>query len=796
MKKFLLGFVLLLSTCPLFGQATNGFHRTAVALARAFQGVTAQVVPNAKVTVTSTATGLAATIYSDPALSSQITPSVVTADNSGNYGYYIPLSYCVTETITSPGQGTQVITNICNNSVLGSGLPTTGGTMTGPIGFNSTAQSGTVDNLINGYPIAPISISDRIQCDLYPGSDLGAKITACEAASSAGDILLIDTTATGSIKTPVVFSSTKPQQKIFWYGSNDIVLGDSATITVGGSQDEVDWGYLHLQVGNAGGVIIGSAGSPVYRYVIRNFYLLPVVGKTPAFAFNLINAQEGRWIKGHIESFSTTNTAAIYDDPSGMSITEEFENVEFTGNYYNVWFPRGSQDVNAWNFKDCLLNSPASGGASVMIDIGYGSYSVNGISFTDKTHFELAGTNSVGVRIASGVVSGVSFKDTYVELLGTGEHVVEAQELASGTPNLLLLKGLIWNGGSIYSAGSTPFLFDSSVAGGEQDISLTLGTVIENSATGQYVVSAVGAGTTVTTNITGPAIWGFDFTSTSAATTASSGAHFTDTATFQGVQTTRDNDGLKNQVQPLGSATAGNYVQYIDLDGVQHLAAPAIPNLGTTIYFLYGLATPDWRCSATGWYAAPTYNSGTGVVTFPNGVSSNAGSITCTDFYGIVTTQSYPTTGGGAAPQTVNRATQFANVGGNYVQLNASGVLIGTGGVSIPSGSSTNCFHTDGSNGACSVGVADIQITVGTTLVGANACSSYATATMTGLATTNAVNISPSADYSAVTGWSAAGSTLYFNTYSTANTLHWQVCNNSGASITPSGSTVWNVSAQ
>lgn len=117
MKRFLLGLVLLLSTtCPLFGQATNGFRRSAVALARASSGVTAQIVPNAKVTVTSTATGLAATIYSDPNLSSQITPSVVTADNSGNYGYYIPLGYMVTETITSPGQGTQIIPNIGNNN--------------------------------------------------------------------------------------------------------------------------------------------------------------------------------------------------------------------------------------------------------------------------------------------------------------------------------------------------------------------------------------------------------------------------------------------------------------------------------------------------------------------------------------------------------------------------------------------------------------------------------------------------------------------------------------------------------
>ena len=116
MKKFVLGFLILIATtCPLFGQSTIGFHRVAVALSRAQSGLNAQIVPNATVTVTQTSTGTAATIYSDPLLTSIISPSVVVADNSGNYSYYIALNYCVTETITSPGQGTRTIPNICSN---------------------------------------------------------------------------------------------------------------------------------------------------------------------------------------------------------------------------------------------------------------------------------------------------------------------------------------------------------------------------------------------------------------------------------------------------------------------------------------------------------------------------------------------------------------------------------------------------------------------------------------------------------------------------------------------------------
>ena len=121
MKKFVLGFLILIATtCPLFGQSTTGFHRVAVALSRAQSGLNAQIVPNATVTVTQTSTGTAATIYSDPLLTSIISPSVVVADNSGNYSYYIALNYCVTETITSPGQGTRTIPNICSNGGAGS----------------------------------------------------------------------------------------------------------------------------------------------------------------------------------------------------------------------------------------------------------------------------------------------------------------------------------------------------------------------------------------------------------------------------------------------------------------------------------------------------------------------------------------------------------------------------------------------------------------------------------------------------------------------------------------------------
>ena len=115
----------LLALCPLSGlwaQSTTGFHVVSQVLTRASSGVNAQIVPYATVSVTNTGTGGTATIYSDPLLSAQITPAVVTADSGGNYSFYVPLNYCITETITAPGFGTQTIPNVCQNSNSATGV--------------------------------------------------------------------------------------------------------------------------------------------------------------------------------------------------------------------------------------------------------------------------------------------------------------------------------------------------------------------------------------------------------------------------------------------------------------------------------------------------------------------------------------------------------------------------------------------------------------------------------------------------------------------------------------------------
>jgi hypothetical protein len=92
---------------------------------REFSGVGSLVVPYASVYVTLTSSGAAAVIYSDPALSITIPGSVVTADQDGNYNYFVPLNYNVTENISSASGSLYTISNISNNGPLVTTLTTT-----------------------------------------------------------------------------------------------------------------------------------------------------------------------------------------------------------------------------------------------------------------------------------------------------------------------------------------------------------------------------------------------------------------------------------------------------------------------------------------------------------------------------------------------------------------------------------------------------------------------------------------------------------------------------------------------
>ncbi len=94
----------------------------------------------------------------------------------------------------------------------------------------------------------------------------------------------------------------------------------------------------------------------------------------------------------------------------------------------------------------------------------------------------------------------------------------------------------------------------------------------------------------------------------------------------------------------------------------------------------------------------------------------------------------------------------------------------------------------------------NITITVGTTAIPANSCTSAFTASMPGLTGSMTTTFSPAspADVSTVTGWSPASTgQLYFSqVQEPTGTLGYRVCNGTSSSITPGASTTWNVSAK
>jgi len=152
LTKIFIALVLLL--CSSFGVSqtpqTTGYHRVNQVLARSNSGTYAVVQPYSTISVTSTATGLGATIYSDPLLTAPISPSVVTADQSGNYDYYIALGYCVTETIAYPGSGGVTIPNVCVIS----------GSTTGQINNGTTGQLAyyaSSGNVLSGETFATLA---------------------------------------------------------------------------------------------------------------------------------------------------------------------------------------------------------------------------------------------------------------------------------------------------------------------------------------------------------------------------------------------------------------------------------------------------------------------------------------------------------------------------------------------------------------------------------------------------------------------------------------------------------------
>lgn len=329
MKKL---FLLLMFVFPLlaYSQSTSGYHRTNQVLARAIAGLNAQVVPYAQIYVTNTASGAAATIYSDPLLTALIPNSTVTADNAGNYSYYIPLVYCVTENISSPGQGSRTIPNVCVNGSGAANFTPTGiqyaintasarvatgsdiaSLLGGTVSGSGTSQVLTFPGTLTvSKSIISPQINGVVSADDQTGSDLGAKINnAVASCVSQGIVCQILVSASGTISTPpdlpMGFSvSFAPQGQYtlathwviyhrgtsyyfngahFLYTLDDgldaIYIGKQTASVVNASGTTITWvsgtNFSHADVGDQIMVDSGAAGPNIYNIaaVISNTQL-------------------------------------------------------------------------------------------------------------------------------------------------------------------------------------------------------------------------------------------------------------------------------------------------------------------------------------------------------------------------------------------------------------------------------------------------------------------------------------------------------------------------------------------
>lgn len=199
MKKL---FLLLLLPSLCFGQ---GAHRISQVVVKG-NGISANVSPGSKILVCAPNTGCktAASIFLDAGLTTP-TFNPVTADGSGNYDYYIA-SGCVDEQISSPGQGTIFVPNVCPFSGQGGGggglnpgaqqqvvFYPAAGTQGGPT--NITVDTATKNNLTIPNAITSAVDNQVFQANTATVSGVQATITA---AGTTGSVVI---PKTNSIKS-------------------------------------------------------------------------------------------------------------------------------------------------------------------------------------------------------------------------------------------------------------------------------------------------------------------------------------------------------------------------------------------------------------------------------------------------------------------------------------------------------------------------------------------------------------------------------------------------------------------
>lgn len=129
------------------------------------------------------------------------------------------------------------------------------------------------------------------------------------------------------------------------------------------------------------------------------------------------------------------------------------------------------------------------------------------------------------------------------------------------------------------------------------------------------------------------------------------------------------------------------------------------------------------------------------------------------------------------------------------VRLSARTALPAGSGIPQIASGSWGTTISPGTNAVAALGISDTTVAVSAGSQGGNSCSGATTFTMTGLTTSMVIHVGYSADPASLTGWGSTGGMVFHAWPSAVNTGSWEVCNQTGSSISYSSIT-FNISAR
>jgi hypothetical protein len=188
--------------------------------------------------------------------------------------------------------------------------------------------------------------------------------------------------------------------------------------------------------------------------------------------------------------------------------------------------------------------------------------------------------------------------------------------------------------------------------------------------------------------------------------------------------------------------------------------------------------------------------------------SSSTGAITATLATAAAHKAWMNNTGSTATPgyQSIGTADLPAALA-NQTSINGLNITASTGTLTVASGKTASVSNTltftgtdsssvaFGGGGTVTYTLASGTATLGTSAISANSCATVVTpsassGSLTGIATTDVINWTPNADWSAITGYGKASTDgLIVYVYATTNTVNFKVCNATGSSLTPGAAT-------